>query len=219
MAWEPDYITLNEFKHYLKIDVLDVEDDAELALDITAGSRAVDRYCSGAGVRHGLGAFRQFGQVESAEARYYTPRWDSCLTAWVIEIDDLASTTGLAILASTGNDRNYISSITTYVPRPMNALANNRVYTQLLIPTSSSIQPDLFEESVKVTSAHWGWNSVPDVVKRATLIQAHRINKRRTSPLGKSGSPQKGTQQNVLEDIDVDVVEMLKDYVRLGRTL
>jgi len=214
--WEPDYVTLAQMKVYLGIETLDTADDIAIGYDITAGSRSVDLVCST--LHNGLGAKRQFGLVDSAEARYYTPRWDSKLLAWVVEIDDLSATTGLAIQVAPGNTRSYTETITDYIPRPMNALVHKRVYTQLLINNTSSVQPDYFEDSVKITSDKWGWAAVPSVVIRATFIQTHRINKRRTSPLGKSGSPQKGTQQQLLEDIDPDVIEMLKSYVKLGRT-
>lgn len=216
MAWQPDYVTLAEFKHYLEIDTLDTTDDAELAFAITAGSRCVDRVCST--VHNGLGAPRQFGKVDSSEARYFTPRWDSELLSWVVEIDDLYSAVGLTVDSASGNDRTYSSSVTAYTLRPMNALVDQMVYTQLLINNTSSVQPSYFQDSIRLTSAKWGWSDVPTAVVQATLIQAHRIKKRRVSPMGKSGSPQKGTQQELLEDVDPDVVLILKEYVKLGRT-
>lgn len=217
MAWEPDYITLAEFKHYLKIDhPTDTEDDQELPFDITAGARSIDLVCS---TRHnGLGAPRQFGKTDTSEARYYTPRWDSCLLAWVIEIDDVYDSTGLVLEVSSGNSRDYASAITSFVMRPMNALKRQRVYTQILIKNSSSVQPNHFEDSARVTTDKWGWSTPPYTVKRANFIQSHRFKSRRVSAMGKAGSPQKGTQQELLADIDPDVILMLQDYVKLGRT-
>jgi hypothetical protein len=63
MPWAPDYITTAELKSFLGIN--DAIDDAQLAIAITAASRAVDRVTN-----------RQFGQVAAAEARLYTPKFD-----------------------------------------------------------------------------------------------------------------------------------------------
>jgi hypothetical protein len=42
MAWDIDYATLAVFKNYVKVPLDDTEDDVELALALTAASRAVD---------------------------------------------------------------------------------------------------------------------------------------------------------------------------------
>lgn len=216
MAWEPDYATLADYKHYLNIQAPDIADDQELPLDITAASRAVDKCCSER--TNGLGARRQFGKVDAPEVRYYTPRWDQDLLRWVIEVDDIADVTGLVINVDTGNDDIYESTITQFVMRPKNALARQRVYTQIAISTLSTVQPTYFPDSAKITGL-WGWTIPPVTVKRATLLQAHRFTKRRQSPMGITGSPQKGTEKRLLEDVDPDIRQMLMDYVKLGWTV
>lgn len=216
MAWEPDYITLTDYKHYLGIKDPDNTDDPELPLDITAASRAVDKCCSERA--NGLGARRQFGKVDAPEARFYTPRWDTDLLRWVIEIDDIDDVTGLVIAIDTGNDDVYESTITQYVMRPKNALARKRVYTQIAISTLSTVQPTYFPDSAKITGL-WGWSTTPVTVKRATLLQAHRFTKRRQSPMGTTGSPQKGSEKQLLENVDPDIEQMLMDYRKLGWTV
>jgi len=61
MAWAPDYITSAQLKAYLRID--DTVDDAQIALAVTAASRAVDR---AGGSRH--------DQLVAAAAWFYTRR-------------------------------------------------------------------------------------------------------------------------------------------------
>lgn len=215
MAWEPDYITSQQFKNYRKIK--DVADDAEIAFAITSASRAMDRYCSYR--PNGMGAFRQFGKVGGSESRYFTPRWDQELIRWVIEIDDLYDATGLALEVDTGNDDVYGEVITNYVLRPRDAPLRNRPYTQIAINTRSTIQPTFFEDSAKVTTDKWGWSTVPTVIVQGTLIQSHRIYKRRVAAYGQAGSQQKGTLVKENYDIDPDVMAMIPDdFVKLRWT-
>lgn len=217
MAWEPDYLTLPEFKSYIRITAPnDTVDDSVLPWAITAASRAIDKCCSER--QNGMGARRQFGKTDTVESRYYTPRWDQDLIRWVIEIDDLYSATGLVIEVDTGNDDVYGEVITDYVLRPRNALLQQRVYTQIAVSTRSNIQPVIFPDSAKVTTDKWGWSAYPTTVKEGTAIQAHRFAKRRQSPLGTTGSPAKGTEQKIIEDVDPDIELMLKSYVKLGWT-
>lgn len=215
MAWEPDYVTAAAYKHYTKIS--DTEDDAEIALYITAASRAVDRCCSER--PNGMGARRQFGQVAAPEVRYYTPRWDQDLLKWVIEVDDFATTVGMVVQISTGNDNVYSSTIDNayVIPRPMNAIVEGMVYTQIAIASDSPVQPNYFKDSAKIT-IRWGWTAFPDTVELATMIQAHRFSKRRQSPGVASGSTQKGTKQDFDPGVDPDIALMLKKYVKLGWT-
>ena len=216
MAWEPDYITATEFKNYVRIsNPNDTLDDQLIPVWITAASRAVDRCCSER--QNGMGARRQFGQTAAAEARYYTPRWDGELLRWVIEIDDVEDPTGMTIEVDTGNTGVYNSVITDFTLRPRNALLRKRVYTQIAVSSLSSVQPTYFVDSAKVT-VKWGWIAYPTTIKEATFIQTHRFSKRRQSPLGTTGSPQKGTEQQLFEDVDPDIKLMLQPYVKLGWT-
>jgi hypothetical protein len=219
MAWEPDYITTDEFKTYVGIELNDTTDDVYIALDITAASRAVDACCSYRA--NGLGARRQFGHTDAPESRYYTPRWDIDQARWVIEIDDLMSVTGLAVTVDLDNDDVYESTITNYTLRPRDALANNRPYTQISVGTNSTVHPYSWTDSAKVAANTWGWTTVPSVVKRATLIQAHRFNKRRVSPFGVKGSPQKQSQQSISDQLDADIEQMLStnNLIKLSRTV
>ena len=45
MAWQPDYVTTDELKTHLRIDLADTTDDDAIGIAITAASRAIDRSC------------------------------------------------------------------------------------------------------------------------------------------------------------------------------
>lgn len=201
MAWAPDYITSAQLKSYLRIS--DTQDDAQIALAVTAASRAIDN-----------AANRQFGLVAAPEDRYYTPDWDECERRYVVEIDDLMVVTGMAVVADTSGDGDYTATITDYSLKPVNALAKGQPYTRLWVDRTSSALPSAYiPDSVKVT-ARWGWSSVPTTVEQATLIQASRFFSRREAPFGIAGSPESGSEMRLLERADPDVALMLRSYYR-----
>lgn len=184
MPWAPDYATSADLKAYLAIS--DSDDDAQIALAISAASRAVDKL-----------AGRQFGQVATEETRSYIGTWDRRPGVYVFDIDDLADVANLTVLAGT-------DEITDYSLHPLNALAKGGVYEQLLTAQTAEVTVD----------GLWGWPSVPVSVKQATLLQATRFFKRRQSPFGIAGSPQDGSEMRLLERVDPDVAVMLRFYRR-----
>ena len=93
MPWAPDYVTLQEMKNHLRLT--DTVDDLEIALDITAASRAVDR-----------ATLRQFGLVAAPEVRTYTAWWDKRRCKYVVDIDDLMTAVGL-VVATTATITDY----------------------------------------------------------------------------------------------------------------
>lgn len=109
MVWAPDYVTLAELKHYVRVD--DDTDDAELALAIPAASRAVDR-CAG----------RQFGIV-AAEERTYQATYSSRTCRWLASIDDLQTTVGL------------VTPNADYRLEPRNAVAKGLAWTHISFGT------------------------------------------------------------------------------------
>lgn len=178
MAWAPDYITTEEVKSFVKI--ADSIDDAEIGLIPGAVSRAIDDHCN-----------RQFGKVDTAVQRFYTPRWSSFHCSYVADVDDLFDLTGLP------------AGITAY---PRNAVADGKPYTRLVYADGTA-------DEVGLTLA-WGWPSVPDAVKVAARLQASRLVTRRDSPYGVAGSPDSGTEVRLLARLDPDVKTTLSAYVR-----
>lgn len=198
MPWAPDYVTLIEMKSYLRIT--GSADDAELSLDITAASRAVDST-----------AYRQFG-VTAAEARVYTPRFECSLDTyglWVIPIDDLMDQTGLTVSVTAG-------AITQFTAYPVNAAQRSRPWTRLAVSKDSLVKPKGLVSEVTVTGK-WGWTAVPDVVKLCTKLQAARLFKRRDAPFGIAGSPDTGSELRLLAKVDPDLAVSLRPYIRWDR--
>lgn len=193
MVWAPDYATTQELKDYLRIG--DAVDDVQIALAITAASRAVDRHTN-----------RQFGLVAAPEARKYTASWDRVLCRYVVPIDDLMTVAGLAVTAPAG-------AITVYGPKPVNAAAEGRPWTRLVVDPTSPVKPTTVEDDITVT-AQYGWTTVPATVKQATLMQASRLFKRRDAPFGVAGSPDVGSELRLLAKVDPDVAVVLGPYIR-----
>jgi hypothetical protein len=194
VTWEPDYITAAELKSELRIS--DTDDDVQVARWVTSASRAVDNYCH-----------RQFGQVAAPEARIYRPgAYDRHIGAYVLEIDDLYTTTGFSILDSSGN------AVTNYELRPDNALVKGKPYERLVIQGISGVStfypayplPGLVSNKLTITG-NWGWAAIPVSVKEATMLQAARLAARRDSPFGVAGSPTEGSEMRLLAKVDPDV--------------
>lgn len=199
MAWAPDYVTTAELRSFLRID--DSDDDTQLDLAIAAASRAIDQDTS-----------RQFGVVGSVEERFYTGRWDPKRCRWVVDIDDLMSTSNFAA-ETQDSDGDTVGAIDDYFLEPRNAAAQGRPWTQLVVKPDSSFKPTGRVNEVAVT-ALWGWTAVPDAVKQATLLQASRLFSRRTSPYGIAGSPDTGSELRLLARVDADVSVSLRPYRR-----
>jgi hypothetical protein len=202
MAWAPGYASTAELAAQVRIS--DTADDVQLSMAITAASRAIDHACH-----------RQFGQLAAVEARYYTARWDREGIRWVVDVDDYMTTTGLVVTIDLNglNSYDYTVSSSYLLPRPANAVAKQRPYTQLAIHRLSAIQPYGWPEQVEVT-ARWGWTAVPSAVKQACLLQASRFLSRRDSPYGIAGSPSEGSEMRLLARLDPDVAVVMAPYRR-----
>lgn len=190
MTWKPDYITLASLKRYLHID--DTADDEFLAIWISTVSRNVDDFTC-----------RQFGQTAAVEARTYTPRWDRHRCKWVMDVDDIQDTTGIAIVDENG------TAITGFTYAPVNAAAVGKPYEQLLFGSgATSFAGDL------TTTVKWGWNAVPTAVPAGMYLQSSRLVARRDSPFGISGSPSEQGEIRLLAQMDVDFQTSLKPLRR-----
>ena len=200
MAWEPNYAAVEELQDYVRIP--DDVDDAQIALAITAASRAIDD-----------ATHRQFGQEDAPRARYYTPRLSHTRGRWVADIDDLTDVTGLAVRFDSDDDGSYASTITAYRLTPANAAADRRPWTRLEVlagePTPVCGRPDGLE-----VTALFGWPTVPDAIKQACLLQASRLLSRRDAPFGVAGSPETGSEVRLLAQLDPDVKVAVRRYVR-----
>ena len=199
MAWAPDYVTSAELTAFVHIS--DSVDDAQVAVAITAASRAIDLHTN-----------RQFGVVAAAEQRFYTGRWDRQRCRWVVDVDDLMSTTNFAAITQDAEGVT-VGTIDDYVLEPRNAAATGRPWTQMVVRPNSAFKPTGVENEVAVT-ALWGWTAVPTAVKQATYLQGSRFLARRDSPFGIAGSPDVGSELRLLARLDPDVAVSLRGYIR-----
>ena len=202
MTWQPDYASTSELASLVRIG--DTVDDAQLGLAIATASRAID---------HATG--RQFGQCAAVEVRYYQARWDGPGHRWTVEVDDLMTSTGLAMSVDVLERGNYSFTVdTAYVGlRPSNAVAKGRPWTNLTILPTSPTQMSDAKDAIKVT-AQWGWTAVPSTIKHATLLQASRFLARRDAPFGVAGSPDAGSEMRLLAKVDPDVAVAVAPYRR-----
>jgi hypothetical protein len=191
VTWAPDYLTPAQMKDYL--GVTDTLDDAQLALWVTAASRAVDVKCN-----------RQFGQLSVAAARTYrrTPYYIADSALWVLDVDDIYSATGLLVGGVA-----YASSGAVLLPD--NAPADSRPWTQLGFTSCPTVP--------LVVTALYGWAAVPSQVLQACQLQVARWNFRRTAPAGVAGSPDQGSELRLLERLDPDVATSLLGLSRRRR--
>jgi hypothetical protein len=186
MAWSPAYVTDEEFGEYLG-SASTVDTAPIRAVAIEAASRVIDQATN-----------RQFGKVDEAEARLYTARYDRRRCAYVVDIDDLSDSDGVTVTVNG-------TAVTDFTLRPYNKLP----YTKLISATINSTE----EGAVSVTGV-WGWPAVPDTIKQACLIQAHRFFKRQGAEFGIAGSPDMGNELRLLSKVDPDVAVMLAAYAR-----
>ena len=185
MPWKPDYLTAAQLKAYLRIDLADVVDDAELAGWVTAASRAVDD-----------ATHRQFGQLSVAAGRTYrrAPYYQPRTGLYELEVDDVQDITAMTI-----GGLPYATSGATALPD--NAPADGYPYTRLGF-TECPTAP-------VVVVARWGWTAVPAQVVQACKLQCNRWAARRDSPLGVAGSPDQGSELRLLARLDPDVRTVL----------
>jgi hypothetical protein len=203
MALYSDYATVPELKSYLRIPTEeqggDDVDDAELALALTAASRAIDRTTN-----------RQFGLAGEDVARLYTPEWDTVRLRWTVAIDDLMTVTDLVVKADLDDDQVYEETITDYRLIPLNAAGDGRPWTDLILGSTVSMKSTA---EIQIT-ATWGWTTVPAAIENACLIQASRFFKRREAPFGVAGSPDLGSEMRLFAKVDPDVQVMVGPYRR-----
>lgn len=196
MAWKPDYVDVagagDDIQEYLRID--DSADDYWLGLAVSAASRALDRHCG-----------RQFGRTDEVEERRYRVRYNRAYDVWVADVDDLMATADLTLNGAALADPELY---------PLNAQADERPWTQLVIPDEVRLALD--RPFVDVAE-RWGWLAIPAEAEQATAIQAGRLVERRGALFGVAGSPDAGSEIRLLARLDPDVAVLAKVLQRTRR--
>ena len=158
------YITGAQLRAH--VGIVDANDDVRLQIALDAAEDMVDDWCQ-----------RVFTVPTSATARKFV-----ALDPYVIEVDDIASTTDLVIV-----DGSATLTASDYQLEPVRAPSDGRPWTQVRrLGTSWSIPTNRYQVSITIT-ARWGWPATPDTVKRAALAIAGWLFTGSTAPLGVAG--------------------------------
>lgn len=164
------YATAAEFKAYVGGDD-DVTVNDDWLEDVQAAAEdSINDHCG-----------RNFNVVDAAAdptSRSYPPRGD------LVIVHDIANTTGLTV----ANDGATVAS-TDYQLEPLNGLnaAGATVPYHQIRLINSCWTHDGKRATVTVTTDQWGWPSVPDQVKQATLILGKDIAHIRQNRFGVAG--------------------------------
>lgn len=165
--------------------------------DLAAASRGIDAHCG-----------RRFWLDQSATAREFPVDGrvvcDRRTGRYRLLLDDMGSTSGLVV--EIGGDSTW-TVVADYRTEPRNALADSEPITAL------SRLGGWGCDEVRVT-ARWGWPTIPDVVVKATLLQAARLYRRKDSPEGVVGNAEWGTVR--VSRIDPDVQALVSHLVLPG---
>ncbi len=165
MAITNGYCTLAELK--ASLDITDTIDDGILERAITSASRTIDRYCA-----------RNFYKVTAT--RLYSPR-----DSYVCDIDDLVSLTSLKTTDDDTQTFDLTWTTADYQLEPLNGVVDGMPtpYTRIRAIGDYTFQTLDGEASVRVEGV-FGFDTIPDEVSYATIIQASKLYKRKDSPLG-----------------------------------
>lgn len=206
MPWAPSYATTDELREFVRID--DAADDTVIEDALAGASRAIDYACDPRPDH-----FRQFGQTDTVEPRYYTATVRGYGPAvrgqWVAETDDIATAVGLVV--TVGFSPAVV--VTEVMLLPRNAYRQGRPYTSISFAGSSLVAPSVLADNVMI-EATWGWSAVPQAIHEACMLQASRLLSRRDAPFGVAGSPEVGSEMRLLARLDPDVEILVKPYVR-----
>jgi len=202
MAITNGYATLAEFQNYTGMTTLTAAETSSIENAIEAASRSIDRIAN-----------RRFYLDANASPRLYRP-----VDIYRLIVDDIGSTTSLAVnLDATGNG-NYTDTLTLntdYILDPVNAPQKNRPYTTVTLVGSSGTAswpfPSSFRPSVQVT-ARWGWPSVPDDIVEACLILSADYMKRASSVGGVVGLSELGAIR--MSPLGRDIAAIVRAYRR-----
>jgi hypothetical protein len=183
MALGDSYATLAELRSRVGItDVTNTAEDTKLTAALAVASRGIEKACH-----------RQFNVAASATARIYYPTGD-----WKTYVDDISTTTDLAIKTDSAGDGTYATtwSAADYQLEPLNGIVDAesgwpfymiRCVGSRRFPcvSATSIAP------LQVT-AKWGWAAVPAPVKEGALILAEEVYSLKNTPFGVGGYGQFG---------------------------
>lgn len=198
------YATLDELKERLKVTAVQVgvdglTDDGTLQDKLVTASRDIDTDC---GRPHGFWLDPAPVQRIFNVARRVVPTRDG----YKLLIDDIGDLFGLIVELGCGFEW---TPLVDYETGPDNALLDGRAIEWLLRPYQPwTASP---RQRVRIT-ARWGWPAIPNQIKEACLIRAHRLCRRPDSPEGIAGSSAFGPIR--VSRWDPDYTKLISDFVK-----
>ena len=200
MALVNAYIQASDLTGHLpSMDDATGENTVQIERAINAASRAIDQHSNR----------RFYADADPTARRFHANRWD------LVRVDDISTTTGLAVAVDTTDDGTFNETwaTTDYELAPINAISSSGEawpYTSIRAVESRCFPTRHRRAAVEVT-ARWGWPSGPPAaVIEACLLLSARLYRRRQSPEGVIGFGEFGTVR--LSRTDPDIAMMLKPY-------
>ena len=169
------YCTLTELKSYIGDGVTGSSYDQLLNDGITAASRWIDGHCG-----------RRFYLDTSTSTRTYY-----VADSRIVDVDDIATTTALAVKTDTGDDGTFATTISSgdYQLEPRGGIVDGATgwpFTRIRLVEGTTYPTSTRRPAVQVT-ATWGWAAVPEEVDRACRVLAHHYFAMRNAPHGVAG--------------------------------
>ena len=181
MAITNGYATLAQFQAYANMSTITADETTTVEKAIEAASRTIDRIAN-----------RRFWMDTNATARLYRTT-----DFYTLPVDDIGSTSSLAVAFDADGNGNYTDTLTLntdYVLDPVTAPQKGRPYTQITMvgPTTFPL-PISRRPQVQVT-AKFGWylGTPPDDIVEACLILSADYVKRASSVGGVLGLSELG---------------------------
>ena len=201
MAITNGYTTVATFQSYTGMATITADETVNIEKAIESASRSIDRMTN-----------RRFWADTNATARQYR-----ATDFYRLFVDDISSTTGLALALDTGGDGTFETSLvfnTDYILDPVNAPQLERPFTVVtMVGTTLFPSPVNLRPGVQVT-AKFGWynGTPPDDIEEACLILSTDLVKRASSVGGVLGLSELGAIR--MSPLGRDVQAMVRPYRR-----
>lgn len=158
------------------LNITAATNDRALELAIEAASRAIEQHCG-----------RKFSADTTATARVFEP-----MSAWLCQVDDISSTTGLIVKTDEDDDGVFEQTWTTsdYSLQPLNGVVDGQTwpYTRIAATLGDYLFPVTTVRPPVQVTARWGWpGGTPATVEQACLIQASMTYRSVDAPFGVAG--------------------------------
>ena len=179
MAITNGYCTQNELKGFVGIPTSDSGDDDLLDDAVNAASRQIDAFCGRIFYAQGAATARKFFTNDPYRLR----------------VDDISSETGLVVKLDDDDDGTYEVTVASseFQLLPINGVVGGILISpfyiiELFCGGSQEWPMDFSSNRPRAeVTAKWGFPSVPEQIRQATLMLASELFAMRNAPLGVAG--------------------------------